>query len=541
MTFVQVLTQHLQRNPSKPYVYEMHAEGAKAFTGSSLLTMASAGRAHLREAGLTAGSRVGLLAPNSASWVAADLAMLQEGLIVVPLYARQAMHELIGIMGDCDVQLLVVADEVDVSEVQEAYPELAVVRLSAFTAHPEPAHAPVHAWAPGDVATLIYTSGTSGTPKGVQTTVAGVDHMLPVTSAALADLMGSPGGNDRVFHYLPLCFAGSRIVLWTCLYRDNPIHLSMDLDRLLDEIGAAKPSYFLNVPVLLERVKNGAEAALAAKGPVILGLYQRAREAFSQQLAGRAGLRDRAVFALASRLLFAPIRAKLGPNLRFLICGSAPLSEDTQRWFEMIGVPVYQVYGLTETTAIVTMDRNGEVVPGRTGFPIEGCEVEVTEEGELLVRGPHVFSGYWNRPEATADALQDGWFHTGDQVVFHDGNLQVIGRVKNILVPSSGHNVPPEPIEQSLREAIFGVEQAVVIGHGKPFLTALFTGDVSPQSIQSGIDTVNETLPHYRRIRAFHHRTEPLTDAEGLLTANGKLKRKAINAHFATAIEEMYP
>ena len=249
---------------------------------------------------------------------------------------------------------------------------------------------------------------------------------------------------------------------------------------------------------------------------------------------------DRVFLAISKRVVFEKIRRQIGVDLECLICGSAPLSSDTQRWFEMLGIPVYQVYGLTETTAIVTMDKPGNVQPGHVGQAIAGCEIRLGEGDELQVKGPNIFPGYWGRDETTNTSFEDGWLCTGDQAeIDTSGNVRVIGRVKNLLVPSSGHNVPPEPIEQKLL-AIEGVEQAVLIGHGRPYLTAIVTGTVTPEDLERGLNTVNETLPHYRRVRHFHLSSEAFSPENGLLTANQKLRRKVIASHYDAEIEGMY-
>jgi len=200
------------------------------------------------------------------------------------------------------------------------------------------------------------------------------------------------------------------------------------------------------------------------------------------------------------------------------------------------------VYGLTETTAIVTMDREGEARPGAVGFAIDGCALRLSEDGELQCRGDHVFVGYHGRPDATAEAFtEDGWLRTGDLAELDDeGRLTVHGRARHVLVPTSGHNVVPEPIEQALLGALPGLEQGVIVGQGRPHLTVLLFGDVDEADIDPALDRVNATLPHYRRLRAWHLRREPLTDVEGLLTANGKLRRRAIAEAFAHEIDGMY-
>ncbi|HXH05135.1 MAG TPA: AMP-binding protein, partial [Vicinamibacterales bacterium] len=221
--------------------------------------------------------------------------------------------------------------------------------------------------------------------------------------------------------------------------------------------------------------------------------------------------------------------------------GSAPLSPDTQRYFRMLGFDVLQVYGLTETTAICTMDIPGAAVPGAVGVAIDGIEMRLGERDEILVRGPHLFAGYWNRPEATAEAMRGGWFHTGDRgEVDARGYWRILGRVKHLVVLASGHNVAPEPIEEQLLPAIPGAEHVVIVGHGRPWLAALVSGRVAEADVRRAVDAINRDAPHYRRIRAFHILEEPLTVASGLLTANGKVRRDAVAARYAAVIDRLY-
>ena len=230
-----------------------------------------------------------------------------------------------------------------------------------------------------------------------------------------------------------------------------------------------------------------------------------------------------------------------GGGVKAIVSGSATLGEDTQRWFETIGVPLLQVYGLTETTGIVTMDEPRRAVPGRVGYAIPGCETRISDEGELQVRGPNVFPGYWNRPEITAKVLKNGWFYTGDQGETNEsGNWKIVGRLKDLIIPSSGHNISPEPIEQMVLRALPAAEQVVAIGNGRKFLSIIVTGNLSSAEIESALKIVNRELPHYKQIRQFHRSEEPFTIESGLLTANRKLKRSLIEARFRKEIEALY-
>jgi len=254
--------------------------------------------------------------------------------------------------------------------------------------------------APEDVIAIIYTSGTSGESKGVMLTVGNLDHMLSCTKARLDELMASQAGPDRVFHYLPFCFAGSWILLLSCLSRTSILTLSMDLTKLADEIGQAAPNYFLNVPTLLERMRTGIEDNIRKRGGAIARLFTRAQAAWARRDAKRPQGLDALWLGLATSLIFPVIRKRLGPNLRALICGSAPLARETQIFFMMLGIPVLQVYGLTETTAICTMDDPAHIVAGRVGPAISGIEMKLGDNSELLVRGAERFPRLLESPGA---------------------------------------------------------------------------------------------------------------------------------------------
>ena len=245
---------------------------------------------------------------------------------------------------------------------------------------------------------------------------------------------------------------------------------------------------------------------------------------------------------LANTVVFPAIRKKMvGENLKALICGSAPLTPETQDYFSMLGIPVLQVYGLTETTGICTMDDPNHVAPGRVGPAIPGIEMRLGDNDEIVVRGPNVFPGYWNRPQQTAEVLRDGWFHTGDQGEMDaSGNWRIVGRIKNLIVLGSGHKIAPETIEEEIARHLPSAQQVVVVGNGRGYLSAIVTGNVTGEQVQAALDAVNPELPHYKQVRAFCVRAEPFSIENGMLTANGKLKRDLISARMKNEIEDMY-
>ena len=331
-------------------------------------------------------------------------------------------------------------------------------------------------------------------------------------------------------------------MLLTCLLRRSRLVLNSDLTRISKEMREAEPDYFLNVPALLERMRKAVDEQLWKTGGPVLSIYKRAKNAHVQMHEGRATFTGGFWSVLANTTVFPTIRKKMiGPNLKALICGSAPLNVETQLFFMMLGIPVLQVYGLTETTAICTMDDPRDVVPGRTGPAISGIEMKLGENEEIIVRGPNIFPGYWNRPQETENVLRDGWFHSGDQgEVDTKGNWRIIGRIKNLIILGSGHNIAPEPIEEEVLQQLPGAQQVVLVGNGRGYLSAIVTGDVSREKVQAALDVVNPQLPHYKQVRAFHVHAEPFSIDNGLLTANGKLKRDLISQQLQPQIEELY-
>jgi long-chain acyl-CoA synthetase len=274
-----------------------------------------------------------------------------------------------------------------------------------------------------------------------------------------------------------------------------------------------------------------------------LKVYTKAKGAWVRRQEGKTRATDGLWLSMANRLVFPTIRKKMiGDNLRALICGSAPLNFETQLFFMMLGIPVLQVYGLTETTAICTMDDpDALVIPGRAGPAIAGVEMKIAENEEIVVRGPNIFPGYWNRPEETAKVLRDGWFHTGDQgEVDANGNWKIVGRLKNLIILASGHNIAPEPIEDKILRELPDAIQVVLVGNGRGYLTALVTGKVTTEKAEAALELVNPDLPHYKQVRAFHLIEPPFTIESNLLTANGKLRRDLIADRFCHEIDAMY-
>jgi long-chain acyl-CoA synthetase len=538
VSYLQRIFGRLLKAENAPVIGEVRDGKIEPATGGELLAMVGKARAFIVGRGLKPGDRCALYAPNSVQWVAADLALGAQGVVVVPLDPRQVATEIAAVVRDSNPSLIWCSDQTYAANLPGA-PE--TVLFEKIFCGPESASAQPIPRADSDPVTIVYTSGTSGEQKGVVLTVGNITFMLGCTNARLDLLMGAPTQPDRVFQYAPFCFGAARILLLTSLSRNSLLLLSTDLTKLSDELKLASPNYFVNVPLFLERVRRRVEESVAKKGGFAAKIFNGARRAYF----GQGGVADAIYLKIANAVIFPAIRKNVGPNVKALICGSAPLAIESQKFFMMLGIPVLQVYGLTETTAICTMDDPRSVTPGRVGCAIPGVEMKIGENQEILVRGPNIFTGYWQRPEATAKALEGGWFHTGDQGEADGaGNWRITGRLKNLLVLNSGHNVAPEPLEEKLASLLPEAQQVMLIGNRRNYLAVLIAmpgaNGTHRERIQTVLDALNADLPHYKQVRGFQVVGEAFTMENGLLTTMGKMKREAIAARFAGEIESAY-
>jgi long-chain acyl-CoA synthetase len=550
MTFLEAIFARLERVADEPMLGEVRDGQIMSVTGADLLAMIAEARGFAVARGLKPGDRCALLAPNSIRWVALDLALMAEGVIVVPLDPRQMAKDWMAVISDSAPSLVCSSDPALGAEIQAGAPAIVffdeifgVAQDSLITSLPR--HHADH-----DAVTIVYTSGTSGEPKGVVLNAGNITFMLGCTNARLNQLVGPQVEQESVFQYAPFCFAAARILLLTSLSRHTMLTLSTDLAKLADELKLAAPHYFVNVPMFLERVRRRVEESVQKRGGFAATLFSHAQQAYGRKQSHASRATDSFWLAAANALIFPAIRKNIGPNLKALICGSAPLAADTQLFFMMIGIPVLQVYGLTETTAICTMDEPGKVKPGYVGRAVPGIDMMVPDDtGEILVRGPNVFPEYWQRPAETAKALEGGWFHTGDQgEADASGIWRITGRLKNLIILNSGHNIAPEPLEEALAASLPEAQQVVLLGNQRSFLAALVTtsgangssNGASTAKIQSALDVLNAGLPHYKQIRAFQVLPEPFSMENGMLTTMGKLKRDAISVRFAAEIEKLY-
>ena len=422
---------------------------------------------------------------------------------------------------------------------------------------------------PGDVATIIYTSGTTGRPKGCVLTHG---NFLVEIGTAVHELEAlfradDEGAEAATLLFLPLAHVFARVIQIGAVRARVRLGHSADAVRLAPTLRQFRPTFVLAVPRVFEKVFTTASQRATAdgRGPV----FERAAEtaiAWSRGLdRGRPGLAVRARHAAYSRLVYGKIRDALGGSCRFAVSGGAPLGERLGHFYRGVGLTVLEGYGLTETTAAVTVNTPDALKIGTVGRPLPGTAVRVADDGELLVRGGQVFRGYWNDPEATAAVLEDdGWFHTGDVGEIDDeGFVKVTGRKKEILVTAGGKNVAPAPLEDRLRAHAL-VSQALVVGDGQPFIGALVTLDAEtlPQwaeahgkkggladlvddvdlvaAVQAAVDDANESVSKAESIRKFRILSHDWTEEDGQLTPSLKLKRSVVLRECRDEIADLY-
>ena len=579
----QLLTDSVAAHPARPALRVRRGDDweqtSYAELGARVATVAEA----LLRLGVQHGDRVAIFATNRPEWTVADLATLLIGGVVVPVYqtstARQARH----VLGDAGVSVAFVggAAELDkVAEVRAELPALRTVigfeevagaeeRTEGYVAWRELiAQQPVKdpalenrmaAVTGSDLATIIYTSGTTGDPRGVMLTheafcfeIEAVRELFEITPT------------DQSLCFLPLAHALERA--WTfVVLRSGALNTYLaDATKVAEMLPLAKPSLLVSVPRLYERVY--AIARQRASSPAKRRVFDWAIKVGARaQAAGELTPRLRAELRLADKLVLSGIRTALGGQKRVLASGGAPLRAEIEEFFHAAGLLICQGYGLTEAAPLISFNSPQAFRFGTVGRVVAGGEVRIAEDGEICYRGPNVMNGYWNRPDATAETLIDGWLHTGDiGGVDDDGFLTITDRKKDLLVTEGGKNIAPGPIEGELAADPL-VEHAVLLGDGRPCVVALLrpsleeardwaaAAGVSAASddelvahpelraeLKRRADAVSDGLPHQEKIRAVAVITEELTMADGLLTPTLKVRRRAVEQRYAAQVEELY-
>jgi len=533
----------------------------------------------LLASGIERGDRVAVISRTRYEWTLLDYAIWFAGAATVPIYESSSEEQIQWILSDSGARAVVCEDATHLARVDALRAGLtdlehvwtiddgAVAALTTAGAGVADADLEERRTSvgPADLATLIYTSGTTGRPKGCMLTHDNFQTELCVAVAELERLFDTEGASTLLF--LPLAHVFARIIQVGCVKSRTRLGHSADIKNLLPQLATFRPTFILAVPRVFEKVFNTASQKATADGKG--KIFDRAAEtaiAYSRALdGGRMPLRVRTQHALFGRLVYGKLRTALGGNCEFAVSGGAPLGERLGHFYRGIGVTVLEGYGLTETTAALTVNLPDAQKVGTVGRPLPGTAVRIADDGELLFRGGQVFTGYWNNPAATAEALDEGgWFHTGDVgEVDDEGFVRITGRKKEILVTAGGKNVAPAVLEDRVRASAL-VSQCLVVGDGQPFIGALVTIDEEAfpawaehhgktgkiadlvddddlrAEIQAAVDEANKAVSKAESIRKFTILPADWTEEAGQVTPSLKLKRNVVMRECRDEIAALY-
>jgi long-chain acyl-CoA synthetase len=538
----------------------------------------------LRALGVERGDRVALMAENGPDWPLVDFASLCVGAALVPIYPTLLPEQAAYVANDSGAAILFVQgrDRLEgLLKLRADMPNVKRFVVIGGPATPESIDLPAvlamgngadaaefereaRRAKPDDLATLIYTSGTTGNPKGVMLTHGNISSNLEAGLKNLEIL-----GEFTALSFLPLAHSFERTVDYIYFYRGVTIAYS-EVQAMAANLGIIKPHVFVSVPRLYEKVLARVQENVAKGSAFKQKIFKWANGVGHEALPWRLKREKPPGFlgiklALADKLVFGKIRERLGGRFVFAVSGGAPLGRDVAEFFWGAGVPIYEGYGLTETSPVLTVGARHAVKLGTVGRAVEGVTLRIAPDGEILAKGPNIMKGYYNNPTATAEVIDsEGWFHTGDiGNIDSEGFLAITDRKKEILVNAYGKNIAPAPIENELKSSRW-IAQAVVIGDKRQFLTGLIVPDFEtlkawaekngikgdPQSlvaeprvrelIKTDVDAVNQHLARYEQVRVWELLPAEFTLETGELTPTQKVKRRVVNQKYAAVVDKMY-
>jgi long-chain acyl-CoA synthetase len=581
----ELLTYRVAQTPDA-IAYRQHdaaAERWQAFTWGQVARQVARWRQGLAGVGLEPAERVAVMLRNSVEWVLFDQAALSLGLVIVPLYTQDSFENAAFVLGDSGSRLLLVGKNTQwlgLAQHRRLFPALETVVVldgqpqaeNGIRVHhvpawlPETGTAAAQDIAPDALASIVYTSGTTGRPKGVM-----LSHRnILSNAAAIAHVI--PAYREDVFlSFLPLSHMLERTAgYYYPMLAGSEVAFARSIQTLMADLEHIRPTVLICVPRIFERAYGRIDEQLARTGALANHLFRLTEDIgwprfeWAQGRARRPDWLHRLVWPVLQAVVAKRILARLGGRLRVTVSGGGRLDERIARRFLALGLPLLQGYGLTESSPVISCNSADDNLPESVGRPLRGVTVSIGDGGELLARGPGVMLGYWQRPEATAAAIDaDGWLHTGDIAEIVDGRIFIRGRIKDILVTSTGEKVPSADLEAAIgRDPLF--EQVLVVGEGKPYLSALIVLqpeawrrfaaalDLDPSdpaalsappvnaAVLQRIAAQIHEFPAYARVRAVYLTLEPWTVDNGLMTPTQKLKRERVLGRFTDVIGAMY-
>lgn len=530
--------------------------------------------------GIAPGDKIGLMCKTRYEWTLIDFAVWFAGAILVPVYETSSPSQVQWNLQDSGAIAMITETPEHFARFDEVHADLPLVQnvwqidlgaLDKLTAAgvgvaDDEIERRRNLAVGSDMATLIYTSGTMGRPKGCILTHSNFVELSRNAQKAIPEVV-HPGSSTLLFITTAHIFA--RFIAVLSVYGGVKVGHQADTKQLLSSMASFKPSFLLAVPRVFEKVYNASEqkAESGGRGKIFRAAADAAIAHSKAQEAGdRIPLKMKLQFAIYDRLVLSKIRKAMGGNVKYAVSGSAPLGLRLGHFYRSLGITILEGYGLTETTAPISVNRASNFKIGKVGPPLPGVSVRIADDGEIQAKGVNIFDGYWQNEQATADSFDGEWFKTGDiGVVDQDGYLQITGRKKEIIVTAGGKNVAPAVLEDPIRANPI-VGQVIVVGDQKPFISALVTldeemlpvwlgnnGEDGSQSvataaknpkvlaeIQRAIDAANTHVSRPESIRKFVVLDKELTEASGHLTPKLSIKRNVILKDFAPVIEEMY-
>lgn len=582
------------RYPKPALVRRCTPEGYQSYASRELFEKIRDLSLGLSSLGIEAGTRVALLCESRPEWLVADLAILAAGAVSVPVYPTLPSNQVEYILGDAGATVVIASNEAQAEKVRTGWARLGDLRAlvvidGAADADRDDARETTldavqlrghqrlmrenglgrefkeaaSALNPDQLATIIYTSGTTGDPKGVMLT-----HGAVVANVLDADTMVRVTEEDDALSFLPLSHALERTVVYMYLFKGVTITFAESLETVARDMQQVRPTVMVGVPRVFEKLQARVLETISQAPPARQRLAKWAlgvgAARATAMLAGRhPRLVTRMMWPLADRLVLSKVRERTGGRLRFVVSGGAPLSVSVAEFLFAVGIPVLEGYGLTETAPVLTVNPESAPRLGTVGKALPRVELTLADDGEVLARGPNLMQGYYGKPEATAQAIVDGWFHTGDiGTIDEDGYLTITDRKKELLVTAGGKKVAPQPIEQTLKRHKL-VAEAMLVGDRRPFVAVLILPDFVAlagavgatdaadlhalaaradvkQLYEDAVEDVNATLASYERMKKVVVVPAELSVETGELTPTLKIKRRVIEEKYRNLIEEIY-
>ena len=540
--------------------------------------------------GIEAEDRVALASSTRYEWVLADLAVMCAGAATTTVYPTTHADDVAFIVSDSGSRIVIAEDATQVEKLVShrgdlpdvmkvvvvdgpgdgdwvmGFDELAELGHALITEDSGAVMNRIHSIGPDQLATLIYTSGTTGKPKGVR-----LPHSAWTYEAAAIDALHMLGPDDLQYLWLPLSHVFGKVLLSLPMQIGFPTAVDGRVDKIVENLAVVHPTFMGAAPRIFEKAHARVEGMMHEEGGAKKKIFDWAvsvgRKVSKARQAGKSpALLDNLQYALADKLVFSTIRERFGGRLRFFISGSAALDPEVGEWFDAVGIPVLEGYGLTETSAATFVNRPYANRIGTVGWPVPGTDVRIADDGEVLVKGPGVMTGYHNRPDATAESLSDGWFSTGDiGSLDDDGYLRITDRKKDMFKTSQGKYVAPSSMAATFKGLCPYASEIIVYGEGKPYCVALVAldpeavgewagkngmddssfeeiarHDRTRELISGYIDELNLQLNRWEQVKKFTIIERELSVESGDLTPSMKLRRKVVVDNFADSLASLY-